>query len=89
MKLWRSLKGTDQPKPKPKTKNTGWRQRHGSVWRDQTERKRNKPKQRKVGLEWEPKEAPLLLFGEKKRHQTLNGPLFYRHHHHDAPLQPT
>lgn len=40
-----------------------------------------------MGLEWEPKEAPLLLF-DKKRHPTLNGRLIYLHHH-DAPLQLT
>lgn len=30
MKLWQSLGRTDQPK----TKKTGRRQRHGSVWRE-------------------------------------------------------
>lgn len=63
---------------------TGRRRRHGSVWRDKTEksneRKKNKPKQTKVGLEWEPKEAPLLLlqFGEKGA-LNLNEPLVYLH----------
>lgn len=36
MKLWQSLGGTDQPKTK--TKKTGRRQRHGSVWRGKKER---------------------------------------------------
>lgn len=75
MKLWQSLERADQPKTKPNGKTQAEDEDmglFGEIKQKEVtrEKERNKPKQRKVGLEWEPKEAPLLLFGEKEASNT-------------------
>lgn len=70
MKLWQSLGRTDQPKTKNRQKTKTWvcleRKKERS-----NERKKNKPKETKVGLEWEPRRHLCYCYSlEGKGHPT-------------------